>query len=174
MKKVLFAYTSKRGQVLKILNFLESKLENTEIDYCKLTECHPNALAQYDYILVSSSISYGSFDNAMYYFVNKNRHILDKKPNAFLSVNLTARKPEKAIPANSAYIKKFLKKSYWIPSHIEMAAGLLDYPRYNLVDRYAIKMIMSMTGGETDTTQSIEYTDWHKLERFAKKIEHDM
>jgi menaquinone-dependent protoporphyrinogen oxidase len=170
MKRVLFAYTSKRGQVLKILKFLESKLENTTVDYCKLTQCHPASLDEYDYILVASSISYGAFDNAMYHFVNKNRAVLDKKPNAFLSVNLTARKPEKAIPENSVYIQKFLKRSFWQPKHIEMAAGLLDYPSYNMLDRFAIKLIMTITDGETDTTKSIEYTDWHKLERFAKKI----
>lgn len=33
-----------------------------------------------------------------------------------------------------------------------------------------IKFIMSMTGGETDTTKEVEYTNWEKVALFADKF----
>lgn len=47
-------------------------------------------------------------------------------------------------------------------------AGALRYPRYSWLDRTMIKMIMKMTGGETDTTKEVEYTDWQQVDRFAR------
>ncbi|GAL37522.1 protoporphyrinogen IX oxidase oxygen-independent HemG [Vibrio maritimus] len=33
-----------------------------------------------------------------------------------------------------------------------------------------IKLIMTMTGGETDTTKEVEYTNWDKVGLFAEKF----
>lgn len=51
-----------------------------------------------------------------------------------------------------------------------MFAGALLYPRYNFFDRFMIRFIMSMTGGETDTSKEVEYTNWEKVSLFAQKI----
>jgi menaquinone-dependent protoporphyrinogen IX oxidase len=39
-------------------------------------------------------------------------------------------------------------------------AGALRYPRYRWYDRFMIRLIMKMTGGETDTSKEVVYTDW--------------
>ena len=49
-----------------------------------------------------------------------------------------------------------------------MFAGALRYPRYRWFDRIMIQFIMRMTGGETDTSKEVEYTDWEKVTRFAQ------
>ena len=33
-----------------------------------------------------------------------------------------------------------------------------------------IQFIMRMTGGETDATKEVEYTDWQQVERFAEEF----
>jgi menaquinone-dependent protoporphyrinogen oxidase len=49
-------------------------------------------------------------------------------------------------------------------------AGALLYSKYGFVDKFMIRLIMKITGGETDTSKDIEYTDWHKVDDFALKI----
>jgi menaquinone-dependent protoporphyrinogen oxidase len=42
-------------------------------------------------------------------------------------------------------------------------AGALRYPRYRWYDRFMIRLIMKMTGGETDTSKEVVYTDWQQV-----------
>ena len=88
----------------------------------------------------------------------------------FFSVNVVARKPKKNTPDSNPYIKKFLKISKWKPKKIGVFAGKVDYPNYNFFDKYIIKLIMFITSGPIDTSQSYEFTDWAKVEDFAKEI----
>ena len=77
---------------------------------------------------------------------------------------------KKNTPDNNPYIKKFLKISKWKPKKIGVFAGKVDYPNYNFFDKYIIKLIMFITSGPIDTSQSYEFTDWSKVEDFAKKL----
>ena len=87
-----------------------------------------------------------------------------------LAVNLTARKPEKRSPQTNAYTRKFLLASPWQPKQCAVFAGALRYPRYRWFDRIMIQFIMRMTGGETDTSKEVEYTDWQQVDRFAQEF----
>jgi menaquinone-dependent protoporphyrinogen oxidase len=49
-------------------------------------------------------------------------------------------------------------------------AGALRYPRYRWFDKVMIRFIMRMTGGETDTSKEVEYTDWNEVGQFAQEI----
>ena len=49
-------------------------------------------------------------------------------------------------------------------------AGALRYPRYRWYDRFMIRLIMKMTGGETDVSKEVVYTDWQQVGRFAREI----
>ena len=51
-----------------------------------------------------------------------------------------------------------------------MFAGALLYPRYKWIDRVMIQLIMKITGGETDATKEIEYTNWGKVKAFAESL----
>ncbi|MCZ6952630.1 menaquinone-dependent protoporphyrinogen IX dehydrogenase [Escherichia coli] len=81
-------------------------------------------------------------------------------PSAFYSVNPVARKPEKRTPQTNSYARKFLMNSQWRPDRCAVIAGALRYPRYRWYDRFMIKLIMKMSGGETDTRKEVVYTDW--------------
>ena len=95
---------------------------------------------------------------------------MESKKNAFFSVNVVARKPEKNTPYTNPYVIKFLEKINWKPKNIEVFAGKIDYPKYKFIDKYAIKFIMWITKGPTDTSQSYEFTDWNKVEAFAENL----
>ena len=103
-------------------------------------------------------------------FINDNFLVLESKKNAFFSVNVVARKPEKNSPDTNPYVIKFLEKINWKPKNIEVFAGKIDYPKYKFIDKYSIKFIMWVTKGPTDTSQSYEFTDWNKVEAFAENL----
>ena len=52
-----------------------------------------------------------------------------------------------------------------------MFAGKIDYPKYKFLDKYAIKFIMWITKGPTDTSKVYEFTDWNRVKSFAEKLE---
>jgi len=91
-------------------------------------------------------------------------------PLALASVCLTARKPGKDTPEGNVYLRKFLARNRLTPALATAIAGKLDYPRYRFLDRLAIRLIMLMTGGPTDPTVTVEFTDWEKVDAFADQI----
>lgn len=90
-----------------------------------------------------------------------------KPPLALVSVNLTARKPDKKTAEQSAYLKKAIQTHGLEPVAARAIAGKLDYPRYKWTDRQLIRFIMWVTGGPTKGTEVIEYTDWDEVDAFA-------
>ena len=64
----------------------------------------------------------------------------------------------------------YIKGIYTVPKKIAVFAGKVDYPNYGFFDKYIIKMIMFITKGPTDTSQSYEFTDWSKVDIFAKEL----
>jgi len=49
-------------------------------------------------------------------------------------------------------------------------AGKIDYPQYKFIDKQMIRFIMWMTKGPTDINGTFEFTDWEKVESFAKEL----
>lgn len=172
MAKALFLYSSREGQTKKILNYIKDELSEFECETVDLHSAGNLDFSGYDRVLIGASIRYGHLNKKLYQFINENLSQLESNKVAFFCVNLTARKEDqgKDTPEGSAYIQTFLKKSAWQPSLIGVFAGALYYPRYNWFDKTMIKFIMSMTGGETDTTKEVEYTNWEKVSLFADKF----
>ena len=171
MSNFIIIYSSTDGHTKKIceriLNFLNS--ENF-VKLISLEDTKKIDLSYFEKIIIGASIRYGKHSSKLYNFVNSNKKILNKKKCAFFSVNVVARKLEKNTPETNPYIKKFLKISKWTPEKIRVFAGKVDYPNYNLLDKYIIKLIMFITNGPTDTTQSYEFTDWSKVDDFALEL----
>ena len=124
----------------------------------------------FDRIVIGASIRYGHFNKKLYRFVENNAIYLEQKKTAFFGVNLTARKEGKNDPETNVYVRKFLQRIKWRPKLAAVFAGALFYPHYKWFDRVMIRFIMRITGGETDTTKEIEYTDWEKVKQFAQRI----
>ncbi|MGF1844958.1 menaquinone-dependent protoporphyrinogen IX dehydrogenase [Vibrio clamense] len=172
MAKALFLYSSREGQTKKILQYIEGEFSDYSCETKNISEIETVDFSQYERVLIGASIRYGHLNKDLYRFISKNLTQLELSKVAFFCVNLTARKEDqgKDTPEGSAYIKTFLKKSPWKPKMIGVFAGALYYPRYNFFDRTMIRLIMTMTGGETDTSKEVEYTNWEKVSQFAQKF----
>ncbi|MEG1653198.1 MAG: menaquinone-dependent protoporphyrinogen IX dehydrogenase [Hafnia sp.] len=167
--KTLVLYSSHDGQTKAIASSIASTLSETlECDVMDLALSMDINLANYQSVVIGASVRYGHFQRSLYKFTKQNVAQLNTMPSAFFAVNLTARKPEKRTPQTNAYTRKFLLATPWQPKQCAVFAGALRYPRYGWLDKVMIKLIMNMTGGETDTSKEVEYTDWQDVTRFAK------
>ena len=171
MSVSIIIYSSKDGHTKiiceRIMNFINER-NNTKI--ISIEEANKINLSEFTKIIIGASIRYGKHSNKLYKFIKLNKNILDQKESTFFSVNVVARKLEKNTPDTNPYIKKFLKISKWKPKKIGVFAGKVDYPKYGFFDKYIIKFIMFITGGPTDTSKSYEFTDWSKVDDFAKEL----
>ncbi len=170
--KTLLPFSTRDGQTREIAAFLASELKEQGIyaDVVNLNRTEEIAWQEYDRVVIGASIRYGHFHPALDRFVKKHVAMLNNLPGAFYSVNLVARKAEKRTPQTNSYTRKFLLNSPWQPQLCAVFAGALRYPRYRWYDRFMIRLIMKMTGGETDTHKEVVYTDWQQVTGFAREI----
>ncbi|MGL4925216.1 Protoporphyrinogen IX dehydrogenase [menaquinone] [Plesiomonas shigelloides] len=170
----LLLYSSTDGQTLKIMQHIAAQLQQQAPDcqVCLHDVQQPlqPQWAEYRAVVIGASIRYGHFSRQVQRWIAQYQSELQQLPTAFFGVNLTARKPEKNTPETNAYVRKFLQRSVWQPTVAAVFAGALYYPRYRWFDRVMIQFIMRMTGGETDPSKEVEYTDWNKVSEFAQKI----
>jgi menaquinone-dependent protoporphyrinogen oxidase len=91
-------------------------------------------------------------------------------PLALASVNLTARKPDKATAETNPYLRKLISASPVRPALAIAVAGRLDYPCYRWWDRQIIRLIMWLTDGPTDPNTCVVYTSWRAVDDFADRL----
>jgi menaquinone-dependent protoporphyrinogen oxidase len=172
MEKILIVYSTTDGHTRKICERLRQVIEQQahQVTVVSVKDEPLVNLRPFDKIVVGASIRYGKHSPLIFEFINRNAQLLDNKPNAFFSVNIVARKPEKNRPETNPYMRKFLKKISWHPRELAVFAGKIDYPRYSFFDRLMIRLIMFITNGPTDPETVIEFTDWQQVEAFGRRV----
>ena len=172
MASICIIYATTDGHTRTICERLRAPLAATSHQVTLVSIEHAGALelAAYDKIVLGASIRYGRHNPLVLAFVNTHAELLAAKPNAFFSVNIVARKPHKNRPQTNPYLQKFLNQTRWRPTELDVFAGKLDYPRYGLLDRLMIQGIMWLTQGPTDLHSVVEFTDWQRVEAFARRV----
>ena len=171
MDKTIIIYSSVDGHTKSICEKIASFQNNQNIEIIPLNNSLDIDLNQYSQIIIGASIRYGKYKKELFNFIENNKNILNSKKNAFFSVNVVARKPDKNLPKTNPYIQKFLEASAWSPQLIDVFAGKIEYPKYNIFDRSIIKFIMWMTKGPTDTSRTYEFTNWSRVKSFSNELE---
>ena len=172
MAKILIIYSSTNGHTRKIGDRLQQVIEQQghQVTLVSVNDESQVDLQTFDKIVIGASIRYGKHSPKMTDFINLNQRLLASKPNAFFSVNIVARKPDKNQPDTNPYLRKFLKQIAWHPRELAVFAGKLEYPKYSFFDRLMIRLIMFITKGPTDPKAVIEFTDWQQVESFGRVI----
>ncbi|MDA8413171.1 MAG: menaquinone-dependent protoporphyrinogen IX dehydrogenase [Desulfobacteraceae bacterium] len=144
MANILFIYATTDGQTKKISLRLQKVIEQQghKVTLCSITECSGLDLQSFDKIVIGASIRYGRHSPLVTDFINRNKKLLDSKSNAFFSVNVVARKPEKSRPEANPYLQKFLRRISWNPKELAVFAGKIDYPSYRFIDWLMIRLII--------------------------------
>jgi len=172
MSKILVVYSTTDGHTLRICERLQQVMaqQGHAAKVMPLAQADTLDLPGFDKIVIGASIRYGKHQPAVKQFIERHQTLLESKANAFFSVNIVARKPEKNRPDTNPYLIKFLQTITWQPKLLGVFAGKLDYPRYRFVDRFMIRLIMLMTNGPTDPKAVIEFTDWQQVEAFGQRV----
>ena len=177
MASILIVYSTTDGHTRKICGYLSDKITAAgndvrvvHVDVARDREAGPD-LEAFDKIVVGASIRYGKHSKAIREFVTERQAQLDAKPNAFFTVNVVARKPEKNTPETNPYIAKFLEQVPWQPRHLDVFAGVINYQLYGFLDRTMIRFIMWMTKGPTARDTNVEFTDWSRVDSFADLVQ---
>lgn len=124
----------------------------------------------YHKVIIASSVRYGTHHVKIIRFIQENFRQLNGMKSAFVSVNLVARKPEKAAANTNPYVIKLLNSISWKPAYIAVFAGTLNYKQYSFTDKLMIQLIMLITKGPVRGNTEIEYTDWKKVDDFAEAL----
>ncbi len=172
MAKILLLYSTTDGHTIEICRRIRSVIEQSgaEVVLRDLKDEPDLEAGAFDKIVIGASIRYGKHQPLVNAFIKRNQAVLEAHPNAFFSVNVVARKPEKNTPETNPYLRKFLKQIDWQPQHLAVFAGRIDYPSLGFFDKNMIRFILWMTKGPTDPTGTFEFTDWEKVEEFGRMI----
>lgn len=172
MARILLLYSTTDGHTLEICERLQQVIgqHGHQPVLRSIDDESPVALELFDKIILGASIRYGRHAKAVYAFVENNGQLLARKPNAFFSVNVVARKPHKSRPETNPYLQKFLRQIAWQPDELAVFAGKVDYPRYGFWDRQMIRLIMWITKGPTDPQAVVDFTNWDQVDAFGRQL----
>ncbi|MBS9523249.1 menaquinone-dependent protoporphyrinogen IX dehydrogenase [Litoribacter alkaliphilus] len=167
--KTLILYASVDGQTADICGKIRGQLEEAGHLVEILTiQDPPPSIKAFDKIIMASSIRYGKHNAELISFIDENLTELNRLKTAFLSVNLVARKENKAEADTNPYVKKFFENTDWKPDMVGVFAGKLDYAKYSFWDKWLIRMIMFFTDGPLFPPIAMEFTNWQKVEAFSR------
>jgi len=172
MAKVLILYSTTDGHTIEICKRIKQTVaaKGYGVQLQDLKDGPELVPGTFDKVVIGASIRYGKHQPLVTEFIRENQTILEAHPNAFFSVNVVARKPEKNQPETNPYLQKFLKKIDWQPQQLGVFAGRIDFPSLGFVDKQMIRLIMWITKGPTDPNAIVEFTDWDKVDEFGEMI----
>ncbi len=168
---ILIVYGTTEGQTAKISRFLKSEAEKSghQVTLYNAIE-EPPSPEDFDLVLVGASVHHGKYQSAILHYVKEHRGQLNAMASSFFSVSLSPVSQEEASQRELASItEKFLEETGWTPARVEQVAGALLYTKYDFFKRFVMRLIVQQEGGETDTSQDYEYTDWAKLRTFLDR-----
>ena len=105
MTHILILYSTTDGHTVKICERLQQVIEQQghQVTVAPVTDVDQLDLHAFDTLVIGASIRYGKHSKAVTDFIQRNVQLLDSKPNAFFSVNIVARKPNKNQPDTNPY-----------------------------------------------------------------------
>jgi len=170
-RRILIVYGTAYGHTAKIASRLERTLVRDGLNVavmCADTTLHID-LAEFDGVIVGSSIIRGKHRPSIDQFVTEHRQALNTLPTAFFSVSGAAASadPGERYEAQRM-LQSFLTKHSWNPDLIATFGGAISYTRYSPIVRFFMKRISRKEGGPTDTTRDHELTDWARVDDFAE------
>jgi menaquinone-dependent protoporphyrinogen oxidase len=166
-RAVILTYASRDGQARRIAERIGRVLGVAARDLkTDAPDAHELALAPL--LVVIAAVRYGKHLPEADAFLGTYANLSTQPSLALASVNLTARKEGKRSAEGNAYLRKLIAQYRLKPVLAAAFAGRLDFSRYRWSDRQLIRFIMLLTGGPTDRSAKVEYTDWAAVDDFAQ------
>ncbi len=170
---ILLTYATRDGQARRIAERIRERLSDLlRLPARDLKHEQPSAveLNSAKLLIVVAAVRYGKHLPEADQVLSTYSKLPNKPLLALASVNLSARKPGKTSTTGNPYLHKLIVHHRLTPVVAAAFAGRLDYRRYRWSDRQLIRFIMLLTGGPTDLSIAVEYTDWAAVDVFADNI----
>ena len=112
MKPTLIAYSTTDGQTLRICQRLQAILQQRQlpVQVMPMDAAQKTDLSTWGVLVIGASIRYGRHQKEVYRFIARHGELLQSHPNLFFSVNVVARKPERATAQTNPYVRRFLRE----------------------------------------------------------------
>ncbi|PIE39258.1 MAG: protoporphyrinogen oxidase [Gammaproteobacteria bacterium] len=169
---VLFVYSSTDGHTAKICHFIGEHIASSgyESRFLPIDEVSEADIALCDKIVLAARIRYGKHHKMVYRFVKRYLPLIQNKPNAYFSVGLVARKPDKNRPETNPSTAEFLRTVVWQPSLADAFAGKYAYDHYGLGLRLIMGQVFRISEGKPAPRENVEFTDWDRVRAFADAL----
>jgi menaquinone-dependent protoporphyrinogen oxidase len=168
---ILLVYGTTEGQTRKIAAFVADRLaaDGQRVHSVDASDCAPPLdPGTFDAVLIAASLHIGHYQSSVIHFVTQHRAALDARPNAFISVSLSAASDESEdVEGLKACVAEFIAQTGWTPRRIHHVAGAFRYTAYDFFKRWAMKYIAYRKGAPANTRRDFELTDWDDLRRFV-------
>ena len=173
MTDVLITYASTHGHTAKICTALETEMvsEGLTVDLKNVRTDPARNPGEYGGIVVAASIHKDEHQKEMVEWVDAHMVELVSRPNAFISVSLTAAEDsEEAREATRVCVEHFVRETGWRPKRTETVAGALQYREYDPFTRIMMRLLMKRGGHPTDTSHDHDFTDWDAVKRLGREL----
>ena len=170
--KLLIVYGTTEGHTGKVSNFLKEEAGKLghQVELCNASDDPPSPQG-YDLVLIGGSIHQGKYQSTIKHYVKEHHQSLNQVTSAFFSVSLAAvSTDEESWEELQEIADEFMEDTEWKPDRVEQVAGALLYSKYDFFKRFIMRLIAKHEGGDTDTSEDYEYTDWSKLKTFLGKM----
>ena len=171
MASILVCYGTGEGQTAKVADRIGEALTERGHDLTVVDAAdRPSDLsvADFDAVLVGSSIHMGTQESTVRSFAEDNRDALAARPSGFFQVSLSSAVEDPEGQAEAAkYVEDLIAETDFHPDRIGLFGGALRYSKYGFLKRLMLKRIAKDATGDTDTSRDYEYTDWDEVEAFA-------
>jgi menaquinone-dependent protoporphyrinogen oxidase len=173
MARIVIVYGTRQGQTARIVDEISATLEAAghDVDVYNLKDSRPGVLGGYDAAMVAASVHAGGYEHEVRHWVRTHRTELEARPNAFVSVSLSAANGDPAsIAEMDAVVDKFREKTGWDPDRTARFAGALVYSKYNWLMKRVMRSIVRKQekGKYTDMTRDYDFTDMVQVRTFAR------
>ena len=171
---ILILFASKEGQTEKIAHFIAAAIRHHGHQATtQLGEHLPKDFDtdRFDAAIIGGSIHMGKFPGYLKSFVTEHREWLSQVPSAFFTVCMAIHSVNEKEQADARALgQNFIKKTNWQPNLMETFAGAVKYTQYGFITRKIMQHISKKEGGNTDTSQDHEYTDWDAVTDFTEQF----
>ncbi|MBS1707927.1 MAG: protoporphyrinogen oxidase [Armatimonadetes bacterium] len=175
MAHILLVYATTDGHTGKVAEFVADTFRKTG-HIATLADAAAMMtgvdVASFDACILLGSVHQGHHQKSLVHFVQRHLASIDARPNAFLSVSLSAAAADEESRADTkAAVDSFVTETGWLPMVVQPVAGALLYTHYDWFKRVVMRVIAKSHGGDTDTHRDHVYTDWSRLRQFVVDFE---
>jgi len=177
MPRILVMYATREGQTGKVANRLAEHLVAAGATVETLNAGDKPAvrgmqLESFDLLVFGGSMHAGGVESELVDFINSHRKQISRHRRSFFLVLLSAatKNPDLRTKWLADACAKLVSQLEVDFDEIEMVAGALRYSKYSAPMKWVMKRIADQAGEGTDTSKDYEYTDWQRVEDYARRL----